>query len=265
MIGAFRLNNETFEGTGVTSDIIVVRKRVAGQVYDGAIDVLSTGVARSAEYKTGEAQWVRNKGYVEEVKTVDLIYNQYFIDNPDNMGEKWRLVLNMEIHSDQHRQAYMERLAITSIYFLENWAKGFKRIVYKKEKKENTQDRAFETTNAKEGQLIIDKNGNIAISKRGIAEDPSINNNKVKGRPKTEVLNDYNTIKTAIDDLLQYQINNPDDKGLKPFLANLNKVYDKFVSKYGQLNNNISISWLSKDVDFPAVAALEKIFRNKGY
>jgi adenine-specific DNA methylase len=38
VVGAFRLNNETFGGTGATSDIIVVRKRVNGQKSANAID-----------------------------------------------------------------------------------------------------------------------------------------------------------------------------------------------------------------------------------
>lgn len=44
-IGAFRLNNNTFGGTSVTSDILVVRRRVNGQKSANAIDVIPPAVS----------------------------------------------------------------------------------------------------------------------------------------------------------------------------------------------------------------------------
>jgi len=263
VIGAFRLNNETFEGTGVTSDIIVVRKRVAGKVHDGAINVIETTIERSSEYETDDAKWVRNKGYVREVKEVDLIYNKYFADNPQFMGGE--MAFGFE-HGDTYRPASISlypKKGINQNERLYEWVKQFDPLKDEVPVDDKQKVRELEETSIKEGQLFIDSKGNIAISSRGLAEDPGINSNKVKGRPKTEVLKDYNSIKESVDALLKYQIDSPDDSGLKPHLDKLNKAYDDFVSKYGQLNNNTSISWLRKDVDFPAIAALEKYKEHK--
>lgn len=41
------MNNKTFEGTNATSDIIIVRKRVNGKPFDGAIDVLNTSKGKN--------------------------------------------------------------------------------------------------------------------------------------------------------------------------------------------------------------------------
>lgn len=263
VIGAFRLNNETFEGTGVTSDIIVVRKRVAGKVHDGAINVIETTIERSSEYETDDAKWVRNKGYVREVKEVDLIYNKYFADNPQFMGGE--MAFGFE-HGDTYRPTSISlypKKGINQNERLSEWVKQFDPLKDEVPVDDKQKVRELEETSIKEGQLFIDSKGNIAISSRGLAEDPGINSNKVKGRPKTEVLKDYNSIKESVDALLKYQIDSPDDSGLKPHLDKLNKAYDDFVSKYGQLNNNTSISWLRKDVDFPAIAALEKYKEHK--
>ncbi len=263
VIGAFRLNNETFEGTGVTSDIIVVRKRVARKVHDGAINVIETTIERSSEYETDDAKWVRNKGYVREVKEVDLIYNKYFADNPQFMGGE--MAFGFE-HGDTYRPTSISlypKKGINQNERLSEWVKQFDPLKDEVPVDDKQKVRELEETSIKEGQLFIDSKGNIAISSRGLAEDPGINSNKVKGRPKTEVLKDYNSIKESVDALLKYQIDSPDDSGLKPHLDKLNKAYDDFVSKYGQLNNNTSISWLRKDVDFPAIAALEKYKEHK--
>ena len=85
-----------------------------------------------------------------------------------------------------------------------------------------------------------------------------VNSQKVKGKEKSEVLDDYNTLKKAVNEVLDYQLKNENNQGIKPLLDNLNKAYDTFVDKYGYLNKNTSISFLKNDVEFPSVTALEK-------
>ena len=51
-VGAFRMHNKTFGGTGVTSDIVVIRKRVNGQKSVHAIDVSDVSGERMTEYDT---------------------------------------------------------------------------------------------------------------------------------------------------------------------------------------------------------------------
>ena len=60
-VGAFRMHNKTFGGTGVTSDIVVIRKRVNGQKSVHAIDVSDVSGERMAEYDTGETRKVKGK------------------------------------------------------------------------------------------------------------------------------------------------------------------------------------------------------------
>ena len=60
-VGAFRMHNKTFGGTGVTSDIVVIRKRVNGQKSVHAIDVSDVSGERMTEYDTGETRKVKGK------------------------------------------------------------------------------------------------------------------------------------------------------------------------------------------------------------
>ena len=99
---------------------------------------------------------------------------------------------------------------------LAEWVNSFNETEFDTKSQNVDRGREHEATDIKEGQLFIDKNGKIAISSRGFAADPGINNQKVKGYAKTKVLRDYNTIKDAINSLLDYQTTNKGDEGLKP-------------------------------------------------
>lgn len=83
------------------------------------------------------------------------------------------------------------------------------------------------------------------------------NKNKVKGQPRPQVIADYNEIKKALNELLDYQKSNESDEGLEPLIRKLNQAYDKFVERYDHLHKNPKISWLKNDVDFASVLALE--------
>ena len=80
-IGAFRMNNKTFGGTTVTSDIIVIRKRVNGQKSAQAIDVSSISGERTAEYEEPGTR---------KAKQLSMDYNKYFIEHPDHMAGEMR-------------------------------------------------------------------------------------------------------------------------------------------------------------------------------
>lgn len=265
VIGAFRLNNATFGGTNVTSDIIIVRKRIGNKRSTDAIDVLNTAVVRSGEYESGEQRWDKKLGqFIREVKTVVMEYNSYFQQHPENMagemafayekGDTFRpgsVGLYPTKDKDQNTQ-------------LQEWIKTMHPIINVQESQDtNAKPLENQETTEKEGALVLNKNGELCVSQQGEAIPLGINKNKVKGREKTECLKDYNTIKSSLAEVLEYQIHNDSDNRLKPLLSNLNRAYDDFVLKYGALNRNTSISFLKNDVDFPSIAALEDYSESK--
>lgn len=254
-IGAFRLNNKTFEGADVTTDIIVVRKRTGKKVSPVAIDALKSTVERTGSYDTKEAEWNKKERRWEPVKKdVVLEYNTYYQQHPENMGGEMFFGYEKGNTYRPGTQGLYPVAGKNQNELLKNWVNSFTPIMDASYQPQQVQEIETEEKN---GTLFADKEGNFFISDMGVGVPLNLNANKIKGYDKTECLNDYNAIKTSLNDVLEYQINNQDDKGLQPLLDKLNEAYDTFVGKYGSLNKNTAISFLKNDVDFPSIAALE--------
>ena len=261
VVGAFRLHNKTFGGAKVTSDIIVVRKRVNGQKSAHAIDVSTVTAERTGTF-------VDEKQRGKE-RTVSMDYNRYFMEHPENMAGE--MFFGYE-KGDNYRPSSKSLYPVNGKEqetMLAEWLKGFEGMKDEAQRKtagnggsgtEKQQDTVYESLGAdvKEGSLILDKDGKLCVAQYGKAVPLSVNANKVKGHTKAECFQSYQAIKSALADVLAYQTENEGDEGLKPLLDKLNKAYDGFVKTYGHLHKNTSISFLKNDVDFPNILALEK-------
>lgn len=255
-IGAFRLNNKTFEGASVTSDIIIIRKREGKAVSPAAIDAVNSSIVRTGEYPTGETIYdKKSRTWVPETKKATMELNNYFQQHPENMAGEMAFSYEKGETRFPGSSALFPAKGKNQDTMLTEWANSFQPIMEK-----NYQPQQVEEieTEEKNGALFVDEKGNFYVSEMGVGVPVNINANKVRGYEKTECLRDYNTLKSAIDEVLQYQVNNQDDKGLEPLLKKLNEAYDTFTSKYGSLNKNTSISFLRNDVDFPSIAAVEE-------
>ena len=261
VVGAFRLNNETFGGTGATSDIIVVRKRVNGVKSANAIDVSTTTAERSTEYDTGETKKV--KGQLQPVvKQLAMDYNRYFVEHPENMGGKMMFGFeNNDTFRPTSRALYPEK-GKNQGELLNKWVKSFDDMAEETSATEQATvatDAVYEELGAgvKEGSMLLDKDGRICVAQFGKAVPLNLNDNKIKGKTKKQCFEAYSAIKDALADVLKYQTENDSDAGLKPLLAKLNKAFDDFVKNFGHLHKNNQIAWLKNDVDWSSIMALE--------
>ena len=278
-IGAFRLNNNTFGGTSVTSDILVVRRRVNGQKSANAIDVGSTSGERVASYDTGETRKVDGKEK-PVIKSLSLDYNKYFQDHPEMMAGKMKFGFE---EGDTYRPTSMGLFPARGLNqknMLTDFVNSFASMKEDNAPVENTEEEnnriVYEKLgpDVKEGSMVVDKNGNICLAQWGKAvplmsaakkgekaSDSDLitrfQSKKVKGHTKAECFNAYSAIKSALNDVLAYQTENESDKGLKPLLDKLNKAYDDFVATYGHFNKNTQLAFLRRDVDYPNVFSLE--------
>ena len=266
VVGAFRLNNETFGGTGATSDIIVIRKRVNGKKSPHAIDVLSTTGERTAEYNTGETKKVKGEE-IPIIKQLSMDYNSYFVEHPEMMGGEMHFNFEMgETRYPTSRSLFPVK-GKNQADMLKSWAQSFDGKDWEEAAGAALPDGAVDVyedlgEGVKEGSMVV-SNGQLCIAQRGKAVPLAVNANKVKGHSKVECFEAYQGIKKALSDLLQYQTDVEDDSGLQPLLKALNKAYDDFVKTYGHLHKNTSISFLKNDVDFANILALEK-FSERG-
>ena len=261
VVGAFRLNNKTFGGTGVTSDIIVIRKRVNGQVSPNAIDVSTVTGERSVEFDTGETKRVKGVE-VPVVKHLSMDYNKYFIEHPEMMAGKMEFAFE---HGDKYR-ATSKGLYPTNdkaqdkllADFVQSFTNMKDEAVSTKQEVQPVNVYEDLGSDVKEGSMLVNKDGQLCVAQLGQAVPLNLNTNKVKGHTKEECFNAYTEIKQALADVLKYQTENETDEGLKPLLDKLNKAYDSFVDTYGHFNKNTSIAFLRNDVDYPNVFSLEK-------
>lgn len=278
-IGAFRLNNNTFGGTSVTSDILVVRRRVNGQKSANAIDVGSTSGERVVSYDTGETRKVDGKEK-PVIKSLSLDYNKYFQDHPEMMAGKMKFGFE---EGDTYRPTSIGLFPARGLNqknMLTDFVNSFASMKEDNAPVENTEEEnnriVYEKLgpDVKEGSMVVDKNGNICLAQWGKAvplmsaakkgekaSDSDLitrfQSKKVKGHTKVECFNAYSSIKSALNDVLAYQTENESDKGLKPLLDKLNKAYDDFVATYGHFNKNTQLAFLRRDVDYPNVFSLE--------
>lgn len=250
-IGVFRMNNKTFGGTTVTSDIIVIRKRVNGQKSAQAIDVSSISGERTAEYEEPGAR---------KAKQLSMDYNKYFIEHPDHMAGEMRFAFE---EGDTFRPTSK------GLYPVSGKDQGKMLVDFVKSFTEEDSNKAT-TTDHHDVSLVLDasadgkklgemymKDGQIVLASFGGYYPLEVNDKKIKGHTKQECFTAYAAIKSALADVMQYQTENESDAGLKPLIAKLNKAYDAFVNTYGHFNKNNQLAWLRNDVDYPNVFSLE--------
>lgn len=250
-IGAFRMNNKTFGGTTVTSDIIVIRKRVNGQKSAQAIDVSSISGERTAEYEEPGAR---------KAKQLSMDYNKYFIEHPDHMAGEMRFAFE---EGDTFRPTSK------GLYPVSGKDQGKMLVDFVKSFTEEDSSKAT-TTDHHDVSLVLDasadgkklgemymKDGQIVLASFGGYYPLEVNDKKIKGHTKQGCFTAYAAIKSALADVMQYQTENESDAGLKPLIAKLNKAYDAFVNTYGHFNKNNQLAWLRNDVDYPNVFSLE--------
>ena len=264
VIGLFRLNSETFGGATVTSDIIVVRKRVNGEKSNLSIDVLDTEAVKEQMFdEEGKG------GKVEEKKKV-IFVNKYLAEHPENLGGEMDFAIN---HGDTRYggtsvQCYPAE-GKNQTELLNKWVESISEqkpmpIVEHKVSKEYSELEAA-PEDVKEGGMFVDKKGNIFIKRDGRAAPFTYSQTTLYGKPISEVVKDYLKIKDALNALIEKQKVTSTEEEIAKEKKALNDAYDTFVSKYGPINRPASRakSIIRNDVDFSSIASLENYERHK--
>lgn len=263
VVGAFRLNNETFIGASVTSDIIIVRKRGEnGEKLADAINITETTPVRTGKYTdySGERATTRE---------VALSYNDYFVQHPENMGGEMKLAFENGATYRATSAGLYPTPNIDQDKLLTAWVRSMKKIdMAKVDPNEGARTGVTSGKDLSEykiGEVFVQKDGSVAIvsTNKGItiAESFANDGKKVRSKyPKAQVVEDYRAIKKALNELIDYQLQASEDSTdkLKELQQALNTAYDTFVERYGNLNKNVAISFLSNDIDWPSVQAIEK-------
>lgn len=256
-IGAFRMNNKTFGGTTVTSDIIVIRKRMNGQKSAQAIDVSNISGERTAEYEEPGAR---------KAKQLSMDYNKYFIEHPDHMAGEMRFAFE---EGDTFRPTSKGLYPVSGKdqgKMLADFVKSFTEEERGSAETTESDKPVYVSDTSADGKKLGEmylKDGKLVTAGMGGYYPLEVNDKKIKGHTKQECFNAYAAIKSALADVMKYQTENEGDAGLQPLIDKLNKVYDAFVSTYGHFTKNNQLAWLRNDVDYPNVFSLE-VYKEQG-
>ena len=195
------MHNKTFGGTGATSDIIVVRKRVNGRVSPNAIDITDVTGVRVVEYNTGDTRKVKGQE-VPIIKRMSLEFNKYFAEHPENMAGEMMFNFERGETYQPTSKALFPAKGKPQSEMLKQWASRFSDMVEEAQATESIEDTASKINEqlgegVKEGSMVLNSQGELCMARMGEAVPLGLNKNKVKGHTKAECFKAYTAIKKA--------------------------------------------------------------------
>ena len=262
ILGAVRLPDNTFQGTGVNTDVIFVRKwrdeedrmaRRADPEYKKLEQAFLSSATTTAKGK--------NDGIERKVE-----YNGYYAIHPENM------IGNVQAGNQYKEDAFglTSRMSVDEI--ASAMGKAIKRIVG------NRRGKLFDVTRTvRESQQAVRaaykgdgdwvSNGNLVLQdgKVGVLNSKRNEYGEVtrefEGTLKHDKMIDRVTsmidVRTAMKKLISGQIEGENDKTLSNLRGELQKAYDAFVAKYGRLHDSKN-AFILDDIDGYTLQALEK-------
>ena len=244
LIGAIRLPNTAFEGTGtgVVSDILVFKKREPGTAYKG-----------ESFLEIARKPWEGPNMYGS------YEINEYFVNHPE-----------MVLGTASYGKGQYGRTVVTynpmdsRLSLQKQIEKAFGNIKVKMEYPvQRTQEEIRAEIKADAGKAkqgaIVSKNGKLYKNDGGQLVEAT----EFKGADVQRVTDIVN-IRDAARNLLDLQLDNGGEKAIADARKKLNSLYDAFVKKNGILNSPKNKKLLSGNVDAPFIRALENYDKDSG-
>ena len=226
-LGAIRLPNTTFKGvagTEVTSDIIFLKKR------DRLLKL--------------DEDWIKL-----DKNEKDLIYNKYFVDNP-------QMVIGTMEEIPSRFGTSLACIENKDISLEQGLKKAIKNIQGMYEEAQINDDLGEETIPADDSvknysfALVDDE---IYFRENSIMQKISLNE---KDKDKVK---EYLRLNESLRKVITYQKEDYSDEEIKKEQENLNKFYDDFNSKHGRLNSKTNKKLFREDANFSLISTLEKL------
>ena len=230
MVGAIRLPNDAFQknaGTSVTADILVFRKRKAGEVANGVNYISTTPVGEGTYEEKGEK------------RTKPIMINEYFAARPEMMLGEMMTAFDAGsggLYSGASQTLKARSGLDLSQAISEAIGKLPENILGKVENSAVVKDK--EQTTQKDGTLTV-KDGKIYVAMSGVLEPVPVKETFTyngKLQKTVDAVQSYNNLKSTLKKLIAAEQSLDIDP--EPIRKELNKQYDAFAKKYGTLNRN---------------------------
>lgn len=257
LVGAIRLPNSTFKanaGTEVTADMLFFRKRLPGEAGNGIAFTSLTQVG------TGKNK-VQDKKGNDTLVDVPLLVNEYFAERPEMMlGEV------MTAHDAGSGGLYggdnLTLVARPGTELAAELADAIGRLpenVFEKGTVSGKPTVPGEATTQKDGTLSV-KDGKVYVASKGELSEIASGTFKHNGKSRSyaDATKDYQTLKETLKELIQAEQSQTEDP--VELRKQLNEQYDRFVEKYGRLNENKNLNVvMEEDPERFLPQALEKV------
>lgn len=230
MVGAIRLPNDAFQknaGTSVTADILVFRKRKAGEVANGVNYISTTPVGEGTYEEKGEK------------RTKPIMINEYFAARPEMMLGEMMTAFDAGsggLYSGASQTLKARSGLDLSQAISEAIGKLPENILGKVENSAVVKDK--EQTTQRDGTLTV-KDGKIYVAMSGGLEPVPVKETFTyngKLQKTVDAVQSYNDLKSTLKKLIAAEQSLDIDP--EPIRKELNKQYDAFAKKYGTLNRN---------------------------
>ena len=262
LLGAIRLPNTTFQknaGTSVTADVLVFRRRKQGES--------SNGMNFTSLTQIGEGSYQENG----ETRMKPLLVNEYFAEHPEMiLGEMMTAhdAGSGGLYSGASQTCKPHAGADLQIDLREAVSRfAIGAIGDNSEESQDTiaSNEDAQVTDAKNGTLVV-QGDDVYIAIDGQLQPiESIARRKEfvyngKKRKVSAAVKHYNELKSRLAALIQAE--QSADVDPEPIRADVNRLYDGFVSQYGTLNRNKALSdVLSEDFEHSLPFSLEEVRR----
>ena len=235
LLGAIRLPNNAFKanaGTEVTSDIIFLKKR----------ETLNPNIESWVDVSTDHN---------------GLTYNSYFVDHPEMVLGKMKEVsgqFGMTLTCEPDTETSLEEQLRSAI---KNINGRYEETVLSTN--DNDLDNVDETVHTipaddnVQNFSFCEKDGKLYYRKDSVMEEWKGN------KTAEERIRGLIKVRDAVKELIEAQVENIDDEGLKQYQDLLNTEYDTYTKKYGLLSSVGNRNAFKEDANYPLLLSLENL------
>ena len=235
LLGAIRLPNNAFKanaGTEVTSDIIFLKKR----------ETLNPNIESWVDVSTDHN---------------GLTYNSYFVDHPEMVLGTMKEVsgqFGMTLTCEPDTETSLEEQLRSAI---KNINGSYEETVLTTN--DNDLDNVDETVHTipaddnVQNFSFCEKDGKLYYRKDSVMEEWKGN------KTAEERIRGLIKVRDAVKELIEAQVENIDDDGLKQHQEVLNTEYDTYTKKYGLLSSAGNRNAFKEDANYPLLLSLENL------
>ncbi len=227
LVGAIRLPQTAFQknaGTEVVTDVIFLRKKVPGEVFEGG-----QAWARSVPVNGADGKPLMVSGNKEGAADQPAMVNEYFVANPGMVLGKHSAAGSMRKDREYTVEPYEGDIEAQFDKAVQNLpANIYKAGRGTSAEAAQVREIDFNPKAKKEGNYYVSDAGALMVREGGVGQRVEL-----RAPKDVELIKDFVPLRDALKQAHYDQLNDGD---WQPSLAKLNKAYQAFTKKHGQIN-----------------------------